>query len=149
MKKLVIILFSISFLYGCGTSAKRSIIIRFENNSDLDTVLTIDTYLDGQNIKSTSVKRDLLNIYDTSVNISVKGVEKQKVELQFIIESTHDTASCIISPQQADRLGYIHVNFVKKVFEKGYLVFDKILDKDSVVHRDFYCELIDKSGVKM
>jgi hypothetical protein len=149
MKKLIILICMFSIICGCSESIHRSISIQFENNSDLDTVLTINTYLNGRDVKTTRVRRDSLKINDASENIIVNESADKKMEFRFIIQSTHDTASCFVSPQQIGKLKYIHVNFVTTVFEKGFVIFDRVLDKDSVVHHEFYCEPIDKNGVKM
>ena len=149
MKNWIIIGCLFCFLCGCGGSKNRSIPIRFENNSDLDTLLTIDTYVNGQNVKSTPVRRDSSKINDASASIDIKENPEQELEFRFIIQSTRDTASCKISPRQIEKLGYIHVNFVKTVFGKGFVVFGRTLDKDSVAHHEFYCEGINKDGVRI
>jgi hypothetical protein len=149
MKKHIIIGCVFCFLSGCHGFESKSIPIpiRFENNSDLDTLLTIDTYVNGRNIKSTSVRRDSLKINDALTIIEINP--DKELEFRFTIQSTHDTASCRISPLQVEKLGYIHVNFVKTIFKKGFVVFGRILDKDSIAHQEFYCEAIDKDGVSM
>ena len=149
MKNWIVINCLFCFLCSCDTSKSRSIPIRFENNSGLDTLLTIDTYVNGRNVKSTPVRRDSLKINDASASVDIKENPNQELEFRFIIQSTHDTASCKILPQQIEKLGYIHVNFVKTVFEKGFVVFGKTLDKDSVAHHEFYCEAINKEGVRI
>ncbi|TAH17233.1 MAG: hypothetical protein EAZ08_14145 [Cytophagales bacterium] len=147
MKSWIIIGCSFCFLCGCYGFKTKLIPIRFENNSSLETLLTIDTYVNGRNVKSTTVKRDSLKIYDASAIVDVDP--DQELEFRFIMQSTHDTASCKVSSQQIKKLGYIHVNFVKMIFEKGFVVFGRTLDKDSVAHHEFYCEAIDKGGVRI
>lgn len=137
------------FLCGCEGLKQKSILIKFENNSDLDTLLTIDTYVNSQNIKSTSVRRDSSKINDALVIIHVNEKPEKELEFRFIVQSTRDTTSCKILPSQFEKLGYIHVNFVKTVFRKGFVVFGKTLGRDSVAHNEFYCEGINKEGVRI
>jgi len=147
MKDLIILCCLFCFLSGCDRLKSRSIPIRFENNSGLDTLLIIDTYVNGRNLKSTPVRRDSLKINYASAIVNINS--DQELVFRFIIQSTKDTASCRVLPQQIEKLGYIHVNFVKTVFEKGFVIFGRILDKDSIVHQEFYCEPIDKGGVRI
>lgn len=147
MNKLITIVCLLYFFCSCDESKSISIPIRFENNSGLDTLLIINTYVNGRNVKSTPVKRDSLKINDASAIIDLKP--DQELEFRFIIQSTHDTAICKISSRQIEKLGYIHVNYVKTIFEKGFVVYGRILDKDSLVHHEFYCEAIDKNGVRI
>lgn len=143
MKAVSIIIFFF-LLASCGKKKNEYLSVYFENNSGKDTSLIIDTYLNGSMYKAVNVKQDSLRIYDDSIRIPFEIKNNEDLRLMFVIESTHDTTTCFIPNKKIDSVYYIHVNAVKTIFQKGFIVFDKILDKDSVAYKSFYCEIVSK-----
>ncbi|MEO8712273.1 MAG: hypothetical protein ABI405_09135 [Parafilimonas sp.] len=142
--KVLTIIILVFFLGGCNKRSDKYLLVYFENNSDVDTSLIIDTYLNGNIYKSVNVRRDFLKVYDDSLQIPVEKKRSEGLRLMFIIKSLHDTTVCTVANEKIDSVYYIHVNIVKTVFQKGFIVFDKTLDKDSLAYSSFYCELIPK-----
>lgn len=144
MKKLFILIPLIYLFGSCDRESNKSIEIYFENNSGLDTSLIIDTYLNGSIYKPVTVRRDSQKTYDTSIKAFFKLKKNEDLQLMFISKLTHDSTNCTILNQQIDSVYYIHVNLVTTVFQKGFTVFNKVLEKDSVAYHSFYCEIIPK-----
>lgn len=143
MKAVSFIIFFF-LLAGCSKTKNGYLSVYFENNSGKDTSLIIDTYLNGNMYNVVNVKQDSFRIYDDSIKVPFKIKSSENLKLMFVIKSTRDTTICFIPNKKIDSVYYIHVNAVKTIFPKGYIVFDKILDKDSVAYKSFYCEIVPK-----
>lgn len=143
--KIVFILIALFFIFErCNKENNKSISIYFENNSDLDSSLIIDTYINGSVYKAVTIKRNSQKIYDTSLKASFNQKKNKNLQLMFIVESSKDTTSCIIPADKIDSVYYLHVNYVRTVLQKGFVIYNRVLDKDSIAYRGFDCEPIFK-----
>jgi hypothetical protein len=145
MKKPMILICIICIFLSCESVKDNSISIYFENNNDLDSTLIIDTYVNGEMCASTKVNRNTTRLYDASEIVKFKENGNEAVSFKFIVKSKEDSTTCTIQNNQLDSIYYLHVNFVTTVFAKGFTVFDRVLEKDSVAHHEFSCQPILKN----
>ena len=142
MKRNSLIGLVIILLTACSIPNKKEVTVYFENNSDMDSILTIKTYLNDTFYKTIQVRRNRSKIYDTSLIVSYEQVNNNSLKLKFMVDNKQDSTSCLLPVAEKDTVSYVHVNFLTIVFKKGYVVYEKTLERDSVVEHQFYCELV-------
>jgi hypothetical protein len=139
--RLLFIIFVLAFINSQSKQSFENISIYFENNSDLEKSIFIDTYINEKFYRTVSV-RNLDNVYDTSLQIHFDKSKLKYLHFMFIVPSSNDTAKCVISVQEINKINHVHVNLVKAVFQKGFDYAGRVLTKDSVVHKIFYSEVL-------
>lgn len=144
MRLMFVLLFAFAVV-ACEKKEDRRISIYFENNSDFSS-LDIDVYLNGDFCKTIIVPRDSTKIYDASLVASYVERGNENLQLKFLIKSTGDTVSFIGTSKQIDSIDYIHVNYIETVLRKGFVVYNRVLNKDSVAYKSFYCEPVFRRG---
>lgn len=140
MKRLLYPLMLIALC--CCNKKGNDIVVLFENNSDVDSIINIETYIDDDFYKSVQVKRDTTRVRYEELLIK-PPTEKKNVKLLFVIGKSKDTASCIVYKPVLNKKSYVHVNFNELLFKKGFNYLGQMLQKDSIVRKNFYCEIID------
>jgi hypothetical protein len=138
MKKITYLVLFI--LAGCFT--KRSeVVVYMENNSDLDSVINIKTLINGKFYKVVPVKRNTIAV--KLVPLIVKFPDKMDtVKLTFINSNRGDSSSCVVRREILSPKTWVHVNFNQVVFRKGRRFYDRILERDTLMGREFYSEII-------
>jgi hypothetical protein len=127
--------------FGCKT---KHIEIIIENSSDISDSISIDVMLDSAVLyKNISVKKDKEKLKFESVNIDFPE-NKTDVRLNFRMNNTGELTGSTVIKDSIKQKAIIHVNFLEVRFLKGFELGTRVLDKDSIVRREFYSEIIYK-----
>lgn len=130
-------------LAGCLTKKADRVAVYLENNSDVDSVVHIKTFINDKFYKVVSVKR-ITTVVKYEKLIVELPVNMDSVVLKFVIGKTGDSSSCFLNSEILSAKPIIHVNFSEIIFKKGFDYWGHILKNDSVVRRKFYSEIITK-----
>jgi predicted transcriptional regulator len=127
--------------FGCK---KKQIEIIIENSSNVTDSLSINVMLENKLIfKNIHVKRDRNKITFEVLRIDFpKG--KTTASLNFTLNNTGEMTQSLVSRDSIKQKATVHVNFLEVRFLKGFALGTKVLQKDSIVRREFYSEVIYK-----
>jgi len=141
MKKIAyLVLFTLT---GCFTKGKNEVVVYMENNSDVDAVINIKTLINGRLYKVTPVKRQ--STADILVPLVVKFPDNMdSIKLTFINSNRGDSASCVVHRELVGPKTWVHVCFNELIFKKGFKLYDKVLNRDSLMDYKFYAEIINR-----
>jgi len=67
--------------------------------------------------------------------------------IQFKIPNTNVVTACTIVPDSLTSRSVIRVYLIETLFRKGWQYKNITLDKDSVVRREFTCEVLYNGGI--
>ena len=132
----------IFFFYSCFDKDK-VIKIAIENNSDLKHSIEISTYLGDSLIDKRMIKRDTSKVSFSNFEVNLSKAEGKK-EFSFIVTGSNERTNCIVFLDSLDKTALLHVNYLEVLFKKGYQYKSEILTKDTVVQKEFYCEIMNK-----
>lgn len=138
--KLIVSVLLLMFT-SCFLKTTNKMAICIENNSDVDSVVNIKTLVNGKFYKLVPVKRNFTIVHFERFFIEFPA-KTNNVELTFVVDRSKDTAKCIIHKDSLTAKSCIHVNFNETVFRKGNQIYDQILQKDSLIQKAFYCEIV-------
>jgi hypothetical protein len=115
--------------------------IYYENCSDVNEKVSVETYLDGKLIDTRDViKGDtLVKMDNLKLKLSDIG---DTVKLQFRIQGKGYHSECNFSKNAITQNSWVHVNLREILFRKGDQVPGQVLEKDSLIEKEFYCELV-------
>ncbi|MCP9749776.1 hypothetical protein [Ferruginibacter sp. HRS2-29] len=137
-------LYSILILVGssCNNSSGY-ITVLLENNSDTRPAIEIVTNVSDTLYAKHIVKRNKEQISYTEFKIT-QPVKWDEIKLTFFVNGGLDTASCSIVRDSIKKNTTVHVNLNEVLFKKGDSYNGYTLDKDTVVKKQFYSEVIYK-----
>lgn len=135
---LILLIFS-----GCLTKRINNITVYFENNSDVDSVINIKTFINDRFYKVVSVKRNITVVRYEKLIIDIP-VKTDNVILTFVITNTGDSTNCVLNSEMLRTESSVHVNFNETIFKKGFNYLGQILRRDTIVRHEFYSEIIAK-----
>lgn len=135
---LILLIFS-----GCLTRRINNIAVYLENNSDVDSVITIKTFINDRFHKVVSVKRNTTVVGFEKLMLEIP-VETDNVILTFVINKSGDSTSCVLNSERLKAESSVHVNFNETVFKKGFNYLGHILKRDTIIRHEFYSEVISK-----
>jgi hypothetical protein len=144
MKVFYLIFLTLLGLSSCKRH-KEHISIWIENNSDLNSYMEFSTYIDDSLVDKRKINKD--SIAD---NIQPFGVEftpgKYKILIfRFVSSIRGESVRCVVNIDSISKSSLLHVNYVYRVLRKNPLVDQPDLQKDKLLRKDFYCELINKN----
>lgn len=139
MKVQYFISFVIFFIFSCR-NIEKSINVLIENNSDLNEKIDVAIYVNDSLVDNRSVNRNSIADSFLPFKIGIENEDK-KVVLKFIL-SENEMTSCIVNADSICERTLVHVNYVEKLFKKGYEFNKTVLLKDSIIRKDFYCEIM-------
>jgi hypothetical protein len=87
-------------IIACCNEKSDRVVILVENNSDIDPVVYLRTYIDGKFIKTIEVKRDTSKVQFERLLIEHAFRQNNTITLGFTIERSNDTTSCVVSREQ-------------------------------------------------
>jgi hypothetical protein len=122
-------------------SSKKQIKVFIENASDGRQSIEVGIYLNGSLMDTKRVDRDTLKISYASLDLNLPGGSKQSV-IQFKIPKSGEVAECSIDPDSLSQHSRVRVVLIETVFKKGWRFNTVTLDKDSIVRKDFDCQVI-------
>jgi hypothetical protein len=130
------------FLYACKSDSKK-IQIWFENNSDRSSVVEVSTYINDSLIDIRKVQQDSISDRVRAFDVKVIGDKFKKTSnLKFVLSGSNDETSCLINIDSMGKNKLVHVNYVERLLKKGYIINSDTLKQDSVVRKEFYCEIL-------
>ena len=141
MIKIFIFVIGIVFLACSCWNTQKTITIAIENNSDIKTNIEVSTYLDDSLIDKRLIKRDTFNVSFSIFKMTVQTGKKSSI-VKFELSNSGQKAECRIKPDSINNNSVIHVNYIETLFKKGYQYKSKILNKDTVVREELYCEVM-------
>jgi hypothetical protein len=137
-KFLILILF---FCFQNCTHKNNEIKIYLENSSNVAKTITVTTFINNRKVDERTVAKDTIADRFRTFNVKLLETDKNPVEIAFRLGGRTETTSCIINPDSIKNVT-VHVNFVETLFKKGYQYESKVLDTDTIVRKDFYCEIL-------
>jgi hypothetical protein len=137
---MIIFIAGILFIAGC--SGTGTINVFMENNSETLPVVTVSAYVNGSLYHTQKVAHDSTSIHWETFPLALPD-DGDSIRLLFVVAENNNSTACTILRKELTSKSWIHVNYSEVLFKKGYQYFDRILDKDSVVKRSFYCEVTD------
>ena len=119
----------------------KSINIYYENSSDVNEKISLETFLNGKLIDTRVVNRGdtLIKMSNLSLNLDNIG---DTFRLQFSVPEKSYKTECAFSTKELKEGSWIHVNLREIMFHKGDQIPGGVLAKDSIMDGDFYCELV-------
>ena len=132
-------MFILIFCAGCHSNETLDIYI--ENGSLSQKTIPLEIYLDGKLVKEVDVTRKD-NIV-SSKHVQLLLPETNEVKLIFKIPQTEWKTECVFKKGELSKKTWIHVALSELEFKKGYQYMGRTLERDTVVERKFYCELVD------
>lgn len=136
---LLILKLTLLLFMSCKNS--KSLNIYYENGSDINSEVIIETFLEDNLIDNRTVRRG-----DTLIHWELLSIKLPKsddsIRLRFKVPETNYNSECTISKSQISSKTWLHVALKEVVFKKGDRIPGKILEKDSIMERKFYCELV-------
>lgn len=138
LKHLVVTLLLFICL-SCNSIKKINIYI--ENSSMVKDEVTVETYLDGQLCDSRVVKRGESTIHWEHVTLDLP-IGKDSFSVAFKIPRTQYYTTCQINKKDLTKETWVHVNLSEVLFKKGYTYYTGILERDTIVSRGFFCEIL-------
>lgn len=131
----------IVFLCNCKSN-EETIAIWIENNSDMKNRIEVTTYLNDSIIDKREIIKDSIADKVLPFRIKLPSLRTQAV-FKFVIPGNEETR-CLVKPDSINNKTLLHVNYVEKVFKKGSQFNKAILQKDSIIRKEFYCDIMYK-----
>jgi len=142
MNKLGIFLYLIIILSGFSCNNRSDIItVLVENNSDIKPIIEIVTNVNDTLYARHMVKRNKEKVDYTEFTIT-KPVKWDVINLKFFINGEMDTTSCSVIRDSIKKNATVHVNLNEVLFKKGDSYKGHALDKDTLIKKEFYSEVI-------
>lgn len=142
MKKLWFFLCLVTILseLSCKNSSD-NITVLMENNSDMKPIIEIITNVNDTLYAKHVVKRNKERVSYTEFTIT-KPVKWDVIKLKFFINGEMDTTLCSVIKDSIKKNTTVHVNFNEVLFKKGDSYKGYVLDKDTIIKKEFYSEVI-------
>ena len=118
-----------------------NITVLMENNSDMKPIIEIITNVNDTYYAKHVVKRNKEKVSYTEFTIT-KPVKWDVIKLKFFINGEMDTTLCSVIKNSVKKNTTVHVNFNEVLFKKGDSYKGYVLDKDTIIKREFYSEFI-------
>lgn len=115
--------------------------IYFENNSDIAKSITVLTFINNRQVDKRAVIRDTIADRFQAFSVKPQETDKPPYKITFKLSGRIETTTCVINPDSI-KDARLHVNFVEELFKKGNQYESRILDNDTIVRKDFYCEIL-------
>lgn len=129
-------------LCSCG-SDKENISVWIENNSDVNREIEVSTYLNDSLVDKRYIEKDSIADRVASFKIDLKLAGKKKEsKFKFVSSIDQDQTSCVVNLDSINKSTLLHVNYVRRLLRKGYHFNNDTLKSDSIIRKEFYCELI-------
>ena len=119
----------------------REITISIENSSHIQKKIVVESLLNGHSIDKRDVVKGENTVHLESFKIPISN-NQDSISIAFKVLGTQYNAKCNFSPKQITNATWIHVNLNEIVFKKGYEYNGRILEKDTIIEKFFYCELV-------
>jgi hypothetical protein len=127
-------------IFSCKQTAN-DVTIAMENNSDIKPCIKIATYVNGNFYDTTNVCRSKGTV--SYKKIIVKNLLHFKNPiLKFFILNDIDTSICNIITDSIKNGVTVHINYNEILFKRGDSYYGRILEKDTVVKKEFYSEVM-------
>jgi hypothetical protein len=137
MHRTLIFFFSI-FISSCASHPK-FIELDIENSSDVRPVINMEIYREDK-----LFRKEIVRKYNVArfTELRIQNIP-DTLFLRFVIPQTKEETSCEILKKNIDKnFATVHVNLTEILFKKGDTYKGSILDKDSIMKRNFYCEVM-------
>lgn len=128
------------FLVSCNQNKTLNIFI--ENGSASQKTIPVEVYVNDSLYKIVTVNQGENVIRSKHIGVLISASTITKVG--FKISNTEYGTQCSVKPRSLTNKTWMHVALSEIVFKKGYKYGDRILDKDTMLKKDFYCELVDQ-----
>lgn len=115
--------------------------IYYENISDVNEKVSVETYLDGKLIDTRVVSKGDTMVKMDNLKLKMSDIG-DTVNLQFRIQGKGYHSECNFSKKGITQNSWVHVNLREILFKKGDHIPGQVLEKDSIMEREFYCELV-------
>ncbi len=112
-----------------------------ENNSDIKPAIEITTSVNDSFYAVHTVKCVKEKITNTNFIITTP-IKWDIIKLKFSINGYLDTSICNIIRDSVKNEIVVHVNLNEILFKKGWNYKSYILDKDTIVQKQFYSEVM-------
>lgn len=132
----VFILLAIS---SCRSNKRLNIYI--ENGSASQKVIPVQVYINDSLTTIVNVTQFENKI--SSKHVSIQLGNDKLLRIGFKIPNTSYETECVIKPADLSSKSWLHVGYGETVLPKGFNYYGKILAKDTMVERRFYCELVE------
>lgn len=129
----------IVFLYCCNSN-EESISVWIENNSDVKNRIEVATYLNDSLVDRREIIKDSIADRILPFRIKLPSLRTQTV-FKFVVSGSGE-AMCSVNPDSINHRTLLHVNYVERIFRKGSWLNNTILQKDSFIRQEFYCEIM-------
>lgn len=139
MRKVVLGLIILT-LFTLGCRKDRFINVYLENSSETIPVLTVATYINGSYYNTIRVKKNTSAINWANYQLLLPS-NKDSVQIMFVIPENNCRTACILLRDSLTSRSWMHVNYNEVLFRKGDQYYGYILSKDTVVEKNFYCEV--------
>ncbi len=138
MKQVCIYLLFITWLFSCNYN-REFIKVFIENSSDVKPVVNIEIYSNNK-----LYRKEVINKSNTTnfTEFTIDNIP-DSLFLKFILLETKEETICMVLKKDIHK-GYasVHVNFSEVLFKRGDMYKSIKLDKDSIVKRIFYSEVM-------
>ena len=128
----------------CSCKSNSSVLnVWIENNSDENKNIEISTYVNDSLVDKRNITKDSIadRISTFKVDLNFPSVPKRYV-VKFVSSPFGEETSCLLIADSLNKRTLMHVNYVKRLFKKGNELDNRILMKDTVVRKEFYCEIL-------
>ncbi len=126
--------------FSCKRGAD-NITVLIENNSDIKPVIEIVTMVNDSLFAKQLIRRNNERVSYTEFTIT-KPIKGDVLKLKFFIVGEKDTTSCNIIKDSIKKKATVHVNFNEVLFKKGDRYKGFVLDKDTIIKKEFYSEVM-------
>jgi hypothetical protein len=138
MKKMLIFLLLNAIMISCNYNNK-SVKVFIENSSDVNPEVNIEIYSNNK-----FLRKEVVRISNT-VNFTVFDIKSipDSLILKFILLETKEETGCMVLKTNIhNKYASVHVNFSEVLFKNGDIYKSVKLNKDSIVKRIFYSEIM-------
>jgi len=131
------------FLLCSCKSNSRVLNVWIENNSDANKNIEISTYVNDSLIDKRSITKDSIADRVSIFKVDLKFPDTtRRCVLKFVSSSRGEETSCLVIADSLNKRTLAHVNYVERLFKKGDEYNFIVLKKDTVVRKEFYCEML-------
>lgn len=139
MKQIICIyLLFIPCLFSCNYNQKY-IKVFIENSSDIKPVINVEIYSNNKLYRREAIKKSNITNF---TEFSIDNIPDSLVLRFILLETKEETICKVLSKNIHKGHASVHVNFSEVLFKKGDMYKSIKMEKDSIVKRIFYCEVM-------
>lgn len=142
MKTFYFLFIPLIFLSSCEKN-KKLVNVWIENDSNINNRIEFSTFLNDSLIDKRIIERDSVadRISTFKVELKLKDV-KEQWKFRVVASVNGQETVCKVYADSINKVALLHVNYVERVIRKGNIIYQDTLKYDSIVQKQFYCEVM-------